>query len=474
MFTRNKIRKVRPTLEALETRFLPAVRPLPPTPPPASPGPLITINMTTSNILTVDEVGTNLFKVTEGVKVLGTYSTYGITVNGTNIDDIITFNLINGGITNLTVNSGYGSDTVTINGSTATAMSNFIFSGSNGDDKVNVGLSSKISLTNMSLDGGLGVNSLSVAGGTGVVGCRNVTPLSFTNMTFGTGFSASQAITVPVGTSTPENLLLDSGASTNTLKYTGSIGSDSVVILGTVVGNTGPSTVAIDIDTRAGNDFIDLESNSKGMKLVGGDGFDTLYINDGVTLSGDVSISMVGSANDPGNSYNFGFGGAGVSVGGNLSILNTFTDINGHIYGNIANQTIDYKGSVGGSLNVQLGDGDQNFSFTGTLGGKFSLANFTSLTNTLGGAGSGSGDVTANITATNFTWTIGPLGSLTYGVNLGTGFNNLNFLGGSPYNFVLYNNLLVGHGAVNNLTFPVSSVWKDQNGFAVDPFMFFF
>jgi hypothetical protein len=425
-------------------------------------------------VIVVQQIADNIYQFTKDGKAAGKVMGPGLTVTGTLLADTITINFTTGLMGNLNINPGNGNDTVTINGSTSVTsliQGSIPYNGGYGDDTFSIGVGSKIAVTGTTnVVGNLGYNTF-VAGGAGSnVTLRAVTLSDISSVTVGNNVLVEQTLKNTGSFSYANNFLLDTGGTITILDYSASALADTVTIKGTIAGNPQPNKYGAIINVGYGDDSVTIEKSTKSVYIEGGDGFDTVTILDGVVFNGDLYIDLVDTVDDPGNSYNFGTSsGAGVTVAGNLSILNTVAGT----YGNSAVQNIEYYGKVGGNMNVQLGDGDNTFTFKGVVSGKFSMANFTSDTNTFGGAGTGAGNVTANITATNFKFTIGRFDTvLTYGIRLGTGANSLNFLGGSPYNFLLYNNLLVGFGA-NTLTYPGGSVWQNQNGMPVNPLLFF-
>ena len=384
-------------LEALEDRWVPATIRFDGSNLTVS-SPLITAGA--SKIQVIETATPGAFQVLDGVANNGTYAVTGnVTVLGNNAKDNVIFTVKTTLSGNLSVSTGNGVSSVTVDGTAAT-------SSVAGNTRINMGLGvskALVGTTNgLSNKGSLSVSSRSSGVNTvGIGGGANSTfvggPLSitgFNSVTLGGAnkdvFAGGVNVNVSNGSFSSITLVATSKDLGN-FTVQGGQGNTTVNVNAPVLGNAS-------LNLGNGTNSVSLATSTIGsLTYTGGNGSNTLATVGAagtVTVLGNVALNWGNGANILGPT-------TALTVQGNMSV-------------NIGNGSLDAKTAtfqavVFGNLNVNTGNGNSSFTFDGTagasVGGPF---NYT--------GGNGGNNVTVNNATPNLITL-----NVRFGNNTGTG-----------------------------------------------------
>jgi hypothetical protein len=368
---------VRLAVEALEERWVPATI--------SYNGSTLTISNPTvvsgSTNLQVSQQASGLFQVTDNGRNNGLYNPSNIVIYGSNAPNRITGTLNDSaghGVLrgSLSITGGNGNDTISVDGTVGTEsiLGGLSADGSNGNDDVAVGTVIGLQVRGTTqLSGGLGNDTVQLGGGastTRFAGNLNLhsfqhMPLSTlgTNYTLGAGLRIDEQLNPNTSSTKPFalNVTLPSGATVpGALQVFGGIFNGTVSLrngtIGSLVTNLGQ-----------GNDSVNLtnETVNGNAALTFGPGDSSVTINGGTVINaarrsgGSLALNM----GDGGNTYNLG----PFIVYGNVTIstpANATTGQNITFAGTVNPSTV---GGTDGNLSVNLGNGNNTFTFAGSL-----------------------------------------------------------------------------------------------------------
>jgi hypothetical protein len=469
-------RPVRLALEPLEDRWVPAtVR--------FSGSTLMISNPTIvggSTSLTVTE-GANGFTVMDQGKSNGTYKASTILITGSNAPNSIAVLLNGTGLSgNLSITGGNGNDTISVRGSTANdkISGSLTIAGGNRNCSFAVGDTANGLIVGgaTQLYGGLGTDTVTLGNATtpakflGNLGLHAIAhaQLTATLSTLGTNYTLGSGLRIdeqlsPTSSGTKSdfvNVTFNSAAQSvpGALQIVDGFGSSTVALslgtIGSLLTNLGQGSNSVSL-----GDGANPETVKGSASLTFGTGDNTVTINGGTvinslaTAGGSLALNM----GDGINVYNLS-GSGGFTVNGNMSITTPATATHGQVitFGGTVNSILG--GGVDGNLTVNLGNGNNNFTFQGTISNG---ATFSYDAPPPGGHVTATGDDTVTVDVTN---------DALLNVNLffGYGGGTLNWAGGNTkhpsgnvtgINGVVYssnNPSLVDTAAVNYKFFPAS------------------
>lgn len=347
--------------------------------------------------------------------------TNSVTVDGATITGAATFDL------------GNGANTLNVNGSvngSATFASTFTYLGGTGGQNINLNANSSTpSYTSIYLNLGTSTtNTVGFNAGATVTGSVTIIAgAGNTAVTIGSNIGGSLVVSLGAGTDS----LTDSGSVTGALSSIAVSGTDTIDLSGTSYASV---TAQLGNATAANTNQFTLSGSAASIYVIGGTGKDTVIIDGVVTgsviaaLGAGTNSATVGADGDIHGSFTYSGTGADSvtidgTVGGSVSALlgSTGPDAatlasTGTVTGSMtvtagsstyaSTTTVDIEGSIGGTLTLTLqgGAGNTNTTTIGTtaaasIGGSFYYT---------GGSGAdhvtlvGSGGVSASIGGNQF------------------------------------------------------------------------
>ncbi len=382
-------RRVLLTLEQLEDRWVPAT---------------VTYNGSTVTISNLAIVGghTNLvvaqqsdgrFTITDSGHFNGTYSTSNIVINGSNAPNNITVNVNSHNLTgNLSINGGISSNTISVDsesGSPGEILGSLSITDGNGNGSDSVGAAVGLMVGGSTqIYGGYGNDTVTLGGGTsptkfkGNLGLHAISTTQLSNVisALGTGYTLGAGLTIdeqisPTSGATKfasVNVSPNPGTTIpGALQVVDSFGNSTVTLnsatIGSLVTNLGQSgnSVSLTGETVNGSAAITFGNGNNAITINGG-----TVINSSTKAGGYLKLNM----GDGNNTCNLGVAGGSFTVNGNVTITDPATAMNGQtiVFAGTVNAIMG--GGVDGNLTVNLGNGNNNFTFQGTIanGGTFS------------------------------------------------------------------------------------------------------